>query len=97
LGPLFVGRQKTESWNALQGATQMKAIDVVSVILVVLGAMNWGFVGLFQFDLVAALLGEATVLSRLVYVVVGVAGLFQAVQWKAIQERWMGHRHPATA
>jgi hypothetical protein len=66
----------------------MKTFDVLAAILVVVGAANWGLVGLFQFDLVAALLGEATIMSRIVYSLVGVAGLFQAMQWKAIQRRW---------
>jgi uncharacterized membrane protein YuzA (DUF378 family) len=52
------------------------------VVLVVVGALNWGFVGLCRYDLVAALLGDATVLGRLVYIVMGVAGLFLALQWK---------------
>lgn len=66
----------------------MKKFDVIAAILVVVGAANWGLVGLFQFDLVAALFGEASMLSRIVYTVVGLAGLFQALQWKAIQRRW---------
>ena len=60
----------------------MKFIDTLVVVLVILGALNWGFVGLFRFDLVAALLGDATLLGRLVYIVVAVAGLFLALQWK---------------
>lgn len=66
----------------------MKTIDVIAAILVVVGGANWGLVGLFNFDLVAALLGEMTIASRLVYCLVGLAALFQAVQWKAIQRRW---------
>lgn len=66
----------------------MKSIDVAAAILVVVGAANWGLVGLFQFDLVAALFGEASALSRIVYTLVGFAGAFQAMQWKAIQRRW---------
>ena len=73
----------------------MKTFDVVAAILVVVGAANWGLVGLFQFDLVAALFGNATILSRIVYTLVGVAGLFQAMQWKAIQTRWGGAGAPA--
>ena len=69
----------------------MKFIDVLAAVLVIVGALNWGLVGLFGYDLVAALLGDATVLTRLVYIVVGVAGLFQALQWKAIHHRWVGH------
>ena len=72
----------------------MKFIDVIAAIMVVAGAMNWGLVGLFQYDLVGALLGDATFLTRLVYIVVGAAGLFQAMQWKAIHHRWVGHVVP---
>lgn len=75
----------------------MKAIDVFSVVLVVLGALNWGLVGLFQFNAVSAVLGDATALARLVYGVVGAAGVFHALQWQAMQKRWMGPGHPATA
>jgi uncharacterized membrane protein YuzA (DUF378 family) len=73
-----------------KGETQMKFIDVLAVVLVVAGALNWGLVGLFRYDLVAALLGDATALTRLVYIVIGVAGLFQALQWKTIHHRWVG-------
>ena len=75
----------------------MKTLDVVAAILVVIGAMNWGMVGLFQLDLVAALFGNASGLSRFVYTLVGFAGLFQAIQWKAIQRRWSGLGIPASA
>lgn len=69
----------------------MKTMDVIAAVLVVVGAANWGLVGLFQFDLVAAIFGDASVLSRMVYCLVGFAGAFQAVQWKAIQRRWADH------
>lgn len=68
----------------------MRSMDVVAAVLVVVGALNWGLVGVLQFDLVAALVGEG-ILGRLVYTMVGAAGLFQALQWKAIQRRWMPH------
>lgn len=67
----------------------MKSLDVIAAVLVVVGAANWGLFGLFQFDLVSALLGEASLLSRVVYCMVGLAGLFQAMQWKSIQRRWL--------
>ncbi|MGD2108960.1 MAG: DUF378 domain-containing protein [Phycisphaerae bacterium] len=75
----------------------MKTFDVLAAILVVVGAANWGLVGLFQFDLVAAIFGDATMLSRALYCLVGLAGLFQAIQWRAIQARWGGTACPATA
>ena len=75
----------------------MKTFDILAAILVVVGALNWGLVGLFQFDLVAGLFGNASGLSRLVYTLVGFAGLFQAIQWKAIQRRWSDMAIPASA
>ena len=54
----------------------MKALNVIALVLVVVGALNWGLVGLAGFDLVAAIFGEMSILSRLVYVVVGLAGLY---------------------
>jgi len=58
----------------------VKSIGFLVAVLVVVGALNWGLVGLFRYDLVEALVGDATALTRLVYIVVGVAGLFQVLQ-----------------
>jgi hypothetical protein len=66
----------------------MKKLDVIAAVLVVVGGLNWGLVGLLNFDLVAALLGPMSMLSRVVYSLVGVAALYQVLQWKAIQRRW---------
>lgn len=56
----------------------MKTLNIVTLILVIVGGVNWGLVGLFQFDLVAALFGgQAAVLSRLVYILVGASALWQ--------------------
>jgi len=67
----------------------MRTIDVVAAVLLVVGGLNWGLVGLLNFDLVATVLGDATLMSRVVYVVVGLSALYQAAQWKAIQRRWV--------
>jgi uncharacterized membrane protein YuzA (DUF378 family) len=53
----------------------MKSLSTVFAVLVVVGALNWGLVGLFQFDLVAAIFGEGSALARIVYTLVGIAGL----------------------
>ena len=66
----------------------MKSIDVVAAVLLVVGGLNWGLVGAAQFDLVATLFGAASMLSRTVYVLVGIAALYQAVQWRGVQRRW---------
>jgi uncharacterized membrane protein YuzA (DUF378 family) len=78
--------------NAIRraGGKEMKVIDVLAAVLVIVGAVNWGLVGLVRFDLVATIFGDMSVISRIVYVLVGLAGVFQAIQWKAIQRRWSG-------
>ena len=49
----------------------------LALILVIIGALNWGLIGLFQFDLVASLFGgQDAVLSRVIYSLVGLAGLY---------------------
>ena len=68
----------------------MKAVDVLAAALVIVGAVNWGLFGFLQFNLVATLFGDMSAISRMVYVLVGLAGAFQAIQWKAIQRRWSG-------
>ena len=71
----------------------MKSIDVIAAVLVVVGALNWGLVAVARFDLVAALFdlsfGEVSGLTAVVYGLVGVAGLYQALFWKRVQVRWM--------
>jgi uncharacterized membrane protein YuzA (DUF378 family) len=57
----------------------MKAVDLTAAILVIVGALNWGLVGLFKFDLVAAIFGTS-VLASIVYVLVGLAGAYQLVR-----------------
>ncbi len=54
----------------------MKIIDKIALVLIIIGAINWGLIGLFRFDLVATLFGEMSVLSRIVYTLVGISGLW---------------------
>ena len=54
----------------------MKTIRLTAFILTIIGALNWGLVGIFHFDLVGSLLGEMSTLSRIVYTLVGISGLF---------------------
>lgn len=77
----------------------MKKFDVIAAALVIIGALNWGLAGTFHLDLVAAVFGmhfgETSALSTVVYSLVGLAGLYQALSWKSIQRRW--HGDPAGA
>ncbi len=54
----------------------MKVIDKIALVLIIIGAINWGLIGLFGFDLVATLFGEMSVISRIVYGLVGLSGLW---------------------
>ncbi len=54
----------------------MKVIDYIALVLVIIGAINWGLIGLFGFDLVATLFGSMSVISRIVYTLVGISGLW---------------------
>ena len=66
----------------------MKKMDVLVAMLLVVGGLNWGLVGLLNFDLVAALFGSGSGLARVVYALVGLSAVYQGLQWKAIQRRW---------
>jgi uncharacterized protein len=57
----------------------MKSLNLVTLLLVIVGGLNWGLVGLFSFDLVAAIFGNGSLLARLVYVLVGLSALWQIV------------------
>ncbi len=54
----------------------MKALDYTVLILVIIGAINWGLIGFFGLDLVAFLFGSMSILSRIIYAVIGICGLY---------------------
>lgn len=58
----------------------MKGLQKVANVLVVVGALNWGLVGLFQYDLVQSLLGGLG-LAQLVYILIGLSGVLALVNW----------------
>ncbi len=55
---------------------KLNALDWVALILVIVGGLNWALVGLFSFDLVATIFGDMSVLSRIVYVLVGLSAVY---------------------
>ncbi|MHC4647436.1 MAG: DUF378 domain-containing protein [Planctomycetota bacterium] len=78
--------------------SRLKTFDCVVGALVLIGALNWGLVGMFGIDLVGSIFGEMTILSRLVYVLVGLAALYDIVFLRSIWRRWHIHFHgPAHA
>lgn len=54
----------------------MKTLDIIALILVIIGAINWGLIGFFGFDLVAMLFGTMSSFTRVIYALVGIAGLY---------------------
>ena len=62
-------------------------IDLVVLILVVVGGINWGLVGLLNLNLVEAILGSQTLLTRLVYILVGLAAVYMAVMASKMQRK----------
>lgn len=61
---------------AAGSSNRMTAADWIPMLLLIVGGLNWGLVGLFNFNLVSFLFGEMSTLSRIVYVVVGLSALY---------------------
>ena len=57
----------------------MRALKIISYIIVIIGALNWGLVGLFNIDLVALIFGEMTILARIVYILVGISAIISVI------------------
>ena len=71
----------------------MKTLDVIVAVLLVVGGLNWGLVALANFDLVAFLtraggFGIKNGLGTVIYGLVGMAALYQALLWRSVQRRW---------
>jgi len=54
----------------------MNAIDWVAIVLVVVGGLNWGLMGFFQYDLIATIFGDTTIITRIVYGLIGLSTLY---------------------
>ena len=54
----------------------MKIIDTIALVLIIIGAINWGLIGLFNFNLVDTIFGTMSVISRIIYTLVGISGLW---------------------
>ena len=59
--------------------SKINAWDWVAIVLVIIGGLNWGLIGLFSFDLVAAVCGSMSILSRTIYTLVGIAAVYMVV------------------
>ena len=70
----------------------MKKLDLIAVVLLVVGGLNWGLVAIARFDLVAAVcgldFGETNALTRIVYGLVGLSAVYLVAQLRALPRRW---------
>lgn len=70
----------------------MKVLDIVVTVLLVIGAFNWGVVGFVGFNVIGSIFGETTALTRLIYALVGISGVYEAINftigYEAMHHRW---------
>lgn len=64
----------------------MKVLNCIVLTLVIVGALNWLLVGLFGFNLVDSIFGVSTILSRIIYVIVGLAGIWSIAFYSKISD-----------
>ena len=65
----------------------MKILNLIALTLTIIGAINWGLIGLFNFNLVSFLFGDMTLLSRIIYSLVGLAGLYLITFYGLLSEK----------
>ena len=65
---------------------KLNLLDWLVIVVLVIGGLNWGLIGLFGFDLVATIFGKMSLLSRLVYVVVGLSAVYFSVVFPKFQK-----------
>lgn len=83
-----------------KGSFNMRLLQRIALALVIIGALNWGLIGLFQYDLVAAIFGGQTAgLSRVIYTLVGISGLFALTLYfnSIVDDDEVGERHRINA
>ena len=69
----------------------VKGLDYTCLTLSIIGAINWGLIGIFRFDLVAFLFGDMSWLSRIIYILVGLSGLYLISTYGRIRQIDDGH------
>lgn len=67
---------------------RMKTLDLIVAVLLVMGGLNWGLVGIFNFNFIDFIFDQGSALARSIYIVMGLCGLYQIIFWKTIQKRW---------
>ena len=78
----------------METTSTTRNIGIAALVLTILGAINWLLIGLFRFNLVSAIFGDMSTLSRVVYVLVGLSGLYLIASAHAFLPRASEHGGP---
>jgi uncharacterized membrane protein YuzA (DUF378 family) len=66
---------------------KMNTLDWIAAALIVIGGLNWGLVGFFSYDLVASIFGDMTIVSRIIYDLVGLSAIYSAWMMLSMQDK----------
>lgn len=66
----------------------MKTLDVIVVLLLIIGGLNWGLVGFCNFNLIDTIFSGSPGISRLIYAIVGLCAVYKIFLWGAMRKRW---------
>jgi len=65
----------------------MKILDIIAMILLIIGGLNWGLIGAVNFNVIEVIFGSAWFITRLIYLLVGISAIYQIVQLRKMQKR----------
>jgi uncharacterized membrane protein YuzA (DUF378 family) len=83
-GALRLLRRRPQDPGGFPKALPVSAVNAIALILIIVGGLNWGLVGLFDFNLVSALFGVESWFTNLVYILVGLAAIYAIVLFKPV-------------
>ena len=67
----------------------MKTLQIIALTVMIIGALNWGLIGFFRFDLVSFIFGDMTWISRIIYALVGLSGIYMLTFYGRIRSNMM--------
>lgn len=70
----------------------MKILDVITGIILIIGGLNWGVMSLIDFNLIAWIFREMNLLTRIIFLVIGLSAVYQIIFWKQIRLRWCSEK-----
>lgn len=69
----------------------MRRLDIIAEVLVIIGALNWGIIGVTDYNVIGSMFGMMSALTRIIYTLVGIAAIYHIFQWKAMKMRIKKH------